>query len=154
MIAGRYTYGFDLSPIAQRHDEFLALAERAAAEERERAALRRRLTIARKAIRQVAECALEHGLTGRDWRSWLAEVEGRALTLPTELALAALREAVVALEERRKEGEAALREAFDSVQNAPSGAPECTPITTTTQPQADKSATRRADCQATDSFTR
>jgi replication initiation protein RepC len=140
-------YGFDLSPIGQRHDEFLALAERAAFEERERAALRRRLTIARKAIRQVAESALEHGLTGRDWRSWLAEAEGRALTLPTEPALAALREVVAALEERREEGEAALRRAFDSVQSAPSGAPECTPITTTTQPQADKSATRKPDSQ-------
>jgi replication initiation protein RepC len=41
-------YGFDLSPIAQRYEEFLALAQRAAAAERERAALRRRLTIARK----------------------------------------------------------------------------------------------------------
>src|SRR5512132_3896010 len=41
-------YGFDLSPIALRHDEFVAIAERAAAEERERADLRRRLTIVRK----------------------------------------------------------------------------------------------------------
>src|SRR5512144_1751538 len=31
-------YGFDLSPIGLRHDEFVALAERAAAEERERVA--------------------------------------------------------------------------------------------------------------------
>src|SRR5512134_1648057 len=47
-------YGFDLSPIALRHDEFVVVAQRAAAAERERAALRRRLTIARKAIQQIA----------------------------------------------------------------------------------------------------
>jgi replication initiation protein RepC len=70
-------YGFDLSPIALRHGEFVAIAERAAAEERELAALRRRLTIARKAIQQIAETAIEHQLTDRNWRYWLAE----ALTL-------------------------------------------------------------------------
>src|SRR5512147_1104954 len=42
-------YGFDLSPIGQRHAELVAIIERTAAEERQRAALRRRLTIARKA---------------------------------------------------------------------------------------------------------
>ena len=55
-------YGFDLSPIGLRHAEFVAIAERAAAEERERAALRRRLTIARKAIQQITETAIEHRL--------------------------------------------------------------------------------------------
>jgi replication protein C-like len=70
-------YGFDLSPIGLRHAEFVAVAERAAVEERERAALRRRLTIARKAIQQIAETAIEHQLTDRDWHYWLAE----ALTL-------------------------------------------------------------------------
>ena len=66
-------YGFDLSPIGLRHAEFVAVAERAAAEERERAALRRRLTIARKAIQQIAETAIEHQLADRDWHYWLAE---------------------------------------------------------------------------------
>src|SRR5512147_2996132 len=55
-------YGFDLSPIGQRHAELVAVIERAAAEERQCAALRRRLTIARNAIQQIAEMAIEHRL--------------------------------------------------------------------------------------------
>jgi replication initiation protein RepC len=112
-------YGFDLSPIGLRHDEFIAIAERAAIEERERAALRRRLTIARKAIQQIAETALEHQLTDRNWHYWLAEALTLALTIPGDLPLDQLQAVIGKLEQRRVEGEAALRAAFDSQQNAP-----------------------------------
>ena len=83
-------YGFDLSPIALRQVEFLAVAARAAAEERERAGLRRRLTIARKAIQQIAETALEHRLADRDWHYWLAEALALVLTICGDLPLAGL----------------------------------------------------------------
>src|SRR5512132_2788839 len=138
-------YGFDLSPIALRHAEFVAIAERAAAEERERAALRRRLTIARKAIQQIAETAIEHRLTDRDWRYWLAEALALVLTIRDDLLIEDLQAVVAELEQRRAEGEAALRAAFDSQQNAPAGAIGCTPITTTNQPKADNSATSNSD---------
>jgi replication initiation protein RepC len=138
-------YGFDLSPIALRHAEFVALAERAAAEGRERAALRRRLTIARKAIQQIAETAIEHQLADRNWHYWLAEALTLALTIRDDLPLDGLQTVVAKLERRRTDGEAALRGAFDSQQNAPAGAIGCTPITTTTQPKADNSATRNSD---------
>jgi replication initiation protein RepC len=137
-------YGFDLSPIGLRHAEFVALAQRAAAEERERAALRRRLTIARKAIQQIAETALEHQLADRDWHYWLAEGLTLVLTIRDDLPLDGLQTVVAELEQRRAEGETALRAAFDSQQIASAGAIECTPITTTNQPQADNSATRNA----------
>ena len=140
-------YGFDLSPIALRHAEFVALAARAAAEERERAALRRRLTIARKAIQQIAETALEHQLTDRDWHYWLAEALTLVLTIPNDVLLDQLQAVVAELEQRRAEGEATLRAAFDSVQNASAGAIECTPITTTTQPEADNSATGKINSE-------
>ena len=140
-------YGFDLSPIGLRHDEFVAIAERAAAEERERAALRRRLTIARKAIQQIAETAIEHRLTDRDWRYWLAEALALVLTIRDDLPIEDLQAVVAELEQRRAEGEAALRAAFDSQQNAPAGAIGCTPITTTNQPKADNSATRNIDSE-------
>lgn len=138
-------YGFDLSPIALRHAEFVAIAEQAAAEERERAALRRRLTIARKAIQQIAETALEHQFTDRNWHYWLAEALTRALMIRDDALLDQLQGIVAELEQRRAEGEAALRDVFDSVQTASAGAIECTPITTTTQPEADKSATGKID---------
>src|SRR5512144_104914 len=140
-------YGFDLSPIAQRYEEFLALAQRAAAEERERAALRRRLTIARKAIQQIAETALEHQLADRDWHYWLAEALTMVLTIRDEVPLEGLQAVVAELEQRRADGETALRAAFDSQQNASAGAIGCTPITTTNQPKADNSATSNADSE-------
>jgi replication initiation protein RepC len=140
-------YGFDLSPIGLRHDEFVAIAERAAAEERERAGLRRRLTIARKAIQQIAETAIEHRLTDRDWRYWLAEALALVLTIRDDLLIEDLQAVVAELEQRRAEGEAALRAAFDSQQNAPAGAIGCTPITTTNQPKADNSATSNTDSE-------
>jgi replication initiation protein RepC len=142
-------YGFDLSPIAQRYEEFLALAQRAAAAERERAALRRRLTIARKAIQQIAETAIEHQLTDRNWRYWLAEALTLVLMIGDDLPLEGLQAAILEIEQRRTEGEATLRAAFDSVQSAPAGAIECTPITTTNQPEADNSATRNLDSENT-----
>jgi replication initiation protein RepC len=65
--AGRITeaYGFDLSPIAARYGEFACLAEEARAERAEMGRLRRRATIARKAIVQILETAGEYGPAGR-----------------------------------------------------------------------------------------
>jgi replication initiation protein RepC len=140
-------YGFDLSPVALRYPEFVALAARAAAEERERAGLRRRLTIARKAIQQIVETALEHQLTDRDWHYWLAEALTLALTIPNDGLLDQLQAVVAELEQQRADGEAALRVAFDSVQIASAGAIDCTPITTTNQPEADNSATGKLDSE-------
>ena len=53
--AGRITeaYGFDLSPIAARHAEFVRLAEEARVERAEMGRLRRRATIARNGITQI-----------------------------------------------------------------------------------------------------
>lgn len=68
----RWSYGIDLSPIGARYPEFLQAAEAAAIEARERDALRRRLTIARKSITQIAQTALERLLPGADW---MAEVD-------------------------------------------------------------------------------
>ena len=140
-------YGFDLSPIGLRHAEFVAVAARAAADERERAALRRRLTIARKAIQQIAETAIEHQLADRDWQYWLAEALALVLTIADDPPLGGLQAAAAELDQRRADGETALRVAFDSRQNASAGAIECTPITTTNQPEADNSATSNADSE-------
>ena len=67
--AGRITeaYGFDLSPIAARHAEFVRLAEEAQAERAAMGRLRRRATIARKGITQILETAGEYGAQGEDW---------------------------------------------------------------------------------------
>jgi replication initiation protein RepC len=51
-------YGFDLSPLAARHAEFVRLAEEGRAERAAMGRLRRRATIARKAITQILEILL------------------------------------------------------------------------------------------------
>lgn len=62
--AGRIieAYGFDLSPLATRLEEFRAVAERGRAEREAVRHWRRRATIARKAIAQIVETASELGL--------------------------------------------------------------------------------------------
>jgi replication initiation protein RepC len=60
-------YGFDLSPLAARHAEFVRLAEQAKAERAEMGRLRRRATIARNGIAQILETAAEYGFTGAEW---------------------------------------------------------------------------------------
>lgn len=60
-------HGIDLSPIGARYPEFCQLAEAAAIEARHREELRRRLTIARKSIFQIAQTAVEQHLAGADW---------------------------------------------------------------------------------------
>ena len=60
-------YGFDLSPIAMRHGEFVRLAEEGRAERLAMGRLRRRVTIARKAIAQILETAAEYAIEGEEW---------------------------------------------------------------------------------------
>jgi replication initiation protein RepC len=61
-------YGFDLAPIAMRHAEFRRLAEEGRAERAAMGRLRRRATIARKAIVQILETAAEYGFNGEEWQ--------------------------------------------------------------------------------------
>ena len=60
-------YGFDLSPLAARHMEFVRLAEEGRAEREAMERLRRRATIARKGIVQILETARDYGLKGEEW---------------------------------------------------------------------------------------
>jgi replication initiation protein RepC len=134
-------YGFDLSPLAVRHAEFVA----AAAEHRKRCAqrdaLRRRLTIARKAIQQIAETAIEQRAPGRDWRHWLQRAESLCRRPASALDLDVLPALVEQLEAMRQEGDADLAAFLKSVETAPAGAIVCTPNTPTKTLSADTSAT-------------
>src|SRR3954453_20509263 len=73
-------YGFDLSPMAQRHTEFVRVAEKGRAERRAMGRLRRRAMIARKAIIQILETAAEYGFTGEEWQTLASDM--LALTRP------------------------------------------------------------------------
>jgi replication initiation protein RepC len=138
-------YGFDLAPLAVRYPEFVAVAERARADRAARAALRRRLTIAVKAIRQIGETALAYELDGQDWQAWAQEAVALARAVAGD---ATQLEAVVsALEVRRADGENNLKTVFCSEETAPTDAANCISITTTKQLPADESATSNADLE-------
>jgi replication initiation protein RepC len=85
-------YGFDLSPIASRHAEFVHLAEEAKAERVAMGRLRRRATIARNGIVQLLETAAEYGFSGEEWANLRREARDlrqalRNVEQPDEMAL-------------------------------------------------------------------
>jgi replication initiation protein RepC len=68
-------YGFDLSPVAARYAEFVHLVEEAKAERAAMGRLRRRATIARKAIVQILETAAEYGFEDKEWQMLARETQ-------------------------------------------------------------------------------
>lgn len=85
-------YGFDLSPLATRHAEFVRLAEEARVERAEMGRLRRRATIARNGITQILETAAEYGLPDEEWATLDRETRNlvralRRVEIPAEMAL-------------------------------------------------------------------
>ncbi len=62
-------YGFDLSPIASRFEEFQAISEAGREDRARMASLRRRATIARNGIRQLIETADEYGIDGDEYET-------------------------------------------------------------------------------------
>lgn len=142
-------YGFDLSPLATRHDEFKEVAAKAEDVRRERGKLRRQITIAKKTILQIAFAALEDGLAGGDWEDWAEEALELAGRVVSQMDLVALKHILEALWSRQEEAETALRNALipvdnsentasKSSNNSPEGAMDCTHNTTTTELKNNK----------------
>ena len=78
-------YGFDLSPIGLRHAEFVAIAARAASEDRERAPA---TAADDRPQGHPADRRDRHRASARDrnWRYWLAEALTLVLTIATTAA--------------------------------------------------------------------
>jgi len=124
-------YGFDLSPLAQRYDEFVRIAGEAKAERKRMKDLRRRVTLARRGVRQIGEELSAREALPADWAHLEAEVaalvvEARKATRSDELAQIAK-----SLERRRETAEGHLRATAKPVDSAPEG-PENRPLNTTT----------------------
>jgi replication initiation protein RepC len=120
-------YGFDLSPIAVRHAEFVRLAEAARAERAEMGRLRRRVTIARNGIAQILETAADYGFQDEDWTSLAREARSLATSLrrverPAEMALG-----VENLERRQRSARERLEARLSTVTVGPSGAVDSDP---------------------------
>jgi replication initiation protein RepC len=114
-------YGFDLSPLALRYDEFIRIAAAAKVERQRMKALRRRATLARRAIRQAGDELVVQGQLPENWAQLdhdVAELAlaGRRATTSEELGLV-----VKALERRKAEAEERVRELIKAVETNPEG---------------------------------
>ena len=128
--AGRITeaYGFDLSPIAARHAEFVQLAEAARAERAEMGRLRRRATIARKGIAQILETAGEYGLQGEDWVGLARDTASLARALRTVERPAEMLLGVESLERRQRQARERLEVLLAATRAGPSEAVDSDPL--------------------------
>jgi replication initiation protein RepC len=106
-------FGFDLSPLAQRHDEFIRLAAEAKVERGRMKDGRRRVTLARRAVRQIGEQLAVLGAVPGDWERM--ESETAALVRSAKVAERSDELFLIAgsLERRRHEAEQWLREAAE-----------------------------------------
>ncbi len=113
-------YGFDLSPLAARYQEFVQLAEEGRAEREAMGGLRRRATIARKGIVQILETARDHNLSDEEWST----LERDMRTIVEKLRRAerpdVMEAGVVSLERRQNEARNRLEMLLKDVRKTPS----------------------------------
>ena len=83
-------FGFDLSPLAVRWDEFADLAAARGLEQAQRRHLRRKVGEIRREIRTVCADALERDFEGYDWEAAIARASGRLPRTPSLAELIAL----------------------------------------------------------------
>ena len=151
--AGRIieAYGFDLSPLAVRMEEFRAVAERGRETREAIRQLRRRASIASTGLLQIASTAAEYGLPDPVWQSRADEAQKLARRLVKADRLDELAFGVACLERRQQEArerlEAALLRASNasfsvsySVETGPKG-PENNPHNTSTNQTLNPSDT-------------
>jgi replication initiation protein RepC len=121
---GRITeaYGFDLAPIATRHAEFRRLAEEGRAERLAMGRLRRRATIARKAIIQILETAAEYAIEGEEWITLARESEALARALRGVERVDEMEAGVKSLERRQTAARERLESLLGVVDSDPKGA--------------------------------
>jgi replication initiation protein RepC len=133
-------YGFDLSPLAGRHAEFLRLATEDRAERAEIGRLRRRATIARKGIVQILETAAEHGFAGEEWTVLASEARELTRRVRSAVGIDARALHVEALESRQRAARERLEGLFQTVKTDPKGAenrPHIIPTNEPTSPLQD-----------------
>src|SRR5271163_2214165 len=112
-------YGFDLSPIAMRHAEFRRLAEEGRAERLAMGRLRRRKTIARKAIIQILETAAEYGFDAEEWQVLARESEALARALRAVERVDEMETGVKSLERRQQAARERLEVLLGTVETDP-----------------------------------
>jgi replication initiation protein RepC len=112
-------YGFDLSPLASRHAEFVQLAAEAKEERKLLRDLRRRATIARKAIAQILETAADYGFNDDEWPQLRHDTQALIQSLRKAQRLEEIAIAVGSLERRQTEARGHLEQLFGAVETGP-----------------------------------
>jgi replication initiation protein RepC len=113
-------YGFDLSPLSARYQEFVQLAEEGRAERELIGRLRRRATIARKGIVQILQTARDYDLRDEEWLT--LEREARAIVQQLKRAGRPddMEMGVASLERRQHEARSRLETLLKDVNKTPS----------------------------------
>jgi replication initiation protein RepC len=114
-------YGFDLSPLAYRYDEFIRIAAEAKAERERMKALRRRATRARRAIWQTGETLAALDALPVAWPQFSADVAALVALICPACSAEDLELIVTSLENWKSQGETWVREASESLKTSPSG---------------------------------
>jgi replication initiation protein RepC len=109
-------YGFDLAPIAMRNAEFRRLAEAGRAERLAMGRLRRRATIAKKAIVQILETAAEYGFEGEEWLTLGGDMAALGRALKAVERVDEMELGVTSLERRQRAACVRLEGLLQSVQ--------------------------------------
>jgi replication initiation protein RepC len=125
-------YGFDLSPLAQRYDEFVRIAAAAKIERDRMRQLRRRVTLARRAVTQATEELGQQGYDTDELHQLVCETAelitaAKACRRSEDLALV-----VKALKRRQIDAETLVRQQIKPVETDPMGLEKEPYITDTT----------------------
>src|SRR5690348_4942238 len=114
-------YGFDLSPIAARYKEFRRLAQERKEERRVIGRLRRRATIARKAMIQILETAAEYGFEGEEWQLLAQDMTALTRALRSVEQIEEMELGVTSLERRQIAARERLEQLLGVVDSDPKG---------------------------------
>jgi replication initiation protein RepC len=115
-------YGFDLSPVAARYAEFVRLAREARTERVAISRLRRRATIARKAIIQILETAEEYRFEGEEWQLLARETGELVRALRDVERVDEMETGVKSLERRHQAARERIEILLGTVETDPKGA--------------------------------
>lgn len=131
--AGRIieAYGFDLSPLAYRFDEFIRIAAEARAERERMRALKKRATRARRAIAQAGDLLAAQDAKPSEWALLAAETAELVAAIRSTRVSADMELITKGLERRQAQAETWLRDAIKPVNPNPEGL-VCEPHTIST----------------------
>jgi replication initiation protein RepC len=114
-------FGFDLSPLALRYEEFVGVAAAARVERERMRKLRRRATLARRAIGQAGEELAAQGAKPEGWRAIEEETAALAVACRSARRSDELLLVVEGLERRKIQAEEWVRKLAESVETDPEG---------------------------------